>query len=104
MSLTAGGVGLNLVAANHLFMVDIHWNPQLEAQACDRIYRVGQTKPVNVYKFICDNTIETSIQTIQNNKLAIANNLFGGCRNVEGTKITLDDLKEIFNINPKKKY
>ncbi|XP_025412191.1 transcription termination factor 2-like isoform X2 [Sipha flava] len=101
LSLTAGGVGLNLVAANHMFLVDIHWNPQLEAQACDRIYRVGQTKPVNVYKFICSNTIESSIQSIQSHKLQIANNLFGGCSNVEGSKITLDDLKHIFNINPK---
>ncbi|CAI6363749.1 unnamed protein product [Macrosiphum euphorbiae] len=102
LSLTAGGVGLNLVVANHLFLVDIHWNPQLEAQACDRIYRVGQQKPVNVYKFICDNTIESSIQKIQTQKLEIANNIFGGSRNVEGTKITLDDLKQIFNINPNK--
>lgn len=84
-----------------MFLVDIHWNPQLEAQACDRIYRVGQTKPVNVYKFICSDTIESSIQSIQSHKLEIANNLFGGCSSVEGTKITLDDLKHIFNINPK---
>ncbi|KAL4088915.1 hypothetical protein QTP88_023996 [Uroleucon formosanum] len=102
LSLTAGGVGLNLVVANHLFLVDIHWNPQLEAQACDRIYRVGQQKPVNVYKFICDNTIESSIQKIQTQKLEIASNIFGCSRNVEGTKITLDDLKQIFNINPNK--
>ncbi|XP_050421158.1 transcription termination factor 2-like [Adelges cooleyi] len=97
LSLTAGGVGLNLVAANHMFLVDVHWNPQLEAQACDRIYRVGQTKAVNVYKFICSNTIETSIQRIQSNKLEIASNLFGGC-STEATKVTLDDLKEIFNM------
>jgi len=102
LSLTAGGVGLNLVVANHLFLVDIHWNPQLEAQACDRIYRVGQQKPVNVYKFICNNTIESSIQKIQTQKLEIANNIFGGSSNVEGTKITLEDLKQIFNINPNK--
>ncbi|XP_050057902.1 transcription termination factor 2-like isoform X2 [Aphis gossypii] len=102
LSLTAGGVGLNLVVANHLFLVDIHWNPQLEAQACDRIYRVGQQKPVNVYKFVCNDTIETSIQTIQTKKIEIANNVFGGYSNVEGNKITLDDLKVIFNINPNK--
>lgn len=93
-------MGLNLVAANHLFLVDIHWNPQLEAQACDRIYRVGQKKPVNVYKFICNNTIETSIQSIQEHKLTIANTLFGGYSNIEGSKITLDDLKQIFQFNP----
>merc|ERR1712130_903236 len=44
LSLGAGGVGLNLVGANHLFLVDCHWNPQLEAQACDCIYRVGQKR------------------------------------------------------------
>ena len=53
LSLRAGGVGLNLVGANHLFLLDLHWNPALEAQAVDRIYRVGQTKPVFVHKFIC---------------------------------------------------
>lgn len=52
LSLTAGGVGLNLVGANYLMLVDIHWNPQLEAQACDRIYRVGQKKPVYIYRLV----------------------------------------------------
>ncbi len=41
LSLKAGGVGLNLTGANHLFLLDLHWNPALEAQACDRVYRVG---------------------------------------------------------------
>lgn len=50
LSLTAGGVGLNLVGANHLMLLDLHWNPQLESQAQDRVYRVGQKKPVNIYK------------------------------------------------------
>lgn len=99
LSLTAGGVGLNLVAANHMFIVDIHWNPQLEAQACDRIYRVGQIKPVNIYKFVCNDTIEESIQTIQVHKLTIANDLFSGSNNIKSSTITLDDLKHIFKIN-----
>lgn len=50
LSLSAGGVGLNLVGGNHLLLLDPHWNPQLESQAQDRIYRVGQTKPVQIYK------------------------------------------------------
>lgn len=50
LSLTAGGVGLNLVGANHLILLDLHWNPQLESQAQDRIYRFGQEKPVTIYK------------------------------------------------------
>ena len=50
LSLTVGGVGLNLVGANHLILLDPHWNPQLEAQAQDRIYRLGQQKDVFIYK------------------------------------------------------
>lgn len=50
LSLTAGGVGLNLTGANHLFLVDLHWNPALEQQACDRIYRIGQSRDVRIYK------------------------------------------------------
>lgn len=50
LSLVAGGVGLNLVGANHLVLVDPHWNPQLENQAGDRVYRMGQKKPVKIYK------------------------------------------------------
>ena len=50
LSLQAGGVGLNLVGANHLFLLDMHWNPQLEAQACDRVYRVGQTREVKIHR------------------------------------------------------
>jgi len=52
LSLTAGGVGLNLVGANHLLLFDIHWNPQLEMQVQDRIYRFGQTKDVYIYKLV----------------------------------------------------
>ncbi|KAL3277454.1 hypothetical protein HHI36_012802 [Cryptolaemus montrouzieri] len=62
LSLTAGGVGLNLIGANHLFLLDLHWNPQLENQAQDRIYRIGQKKNVNVYKFMATNTIEERIK------------------------------------------
>lgn len=54
LSLTAGGVGLNLCGANHLFFLDPHWNPQLESQAEDRIYRIGQTKPVTIYRYVMD--------------------------------------------------
>lgn len=52
LSLTAGGIGLNLVGGNHLMLFDIHWNPQLESQAQDRIYRFGQMKNVHVYKLV----------------------------------------------------
>ena len=72
LSLSAGGVGLNLIGANRMFLLDIHWNPALEQQCADRIYRVGQTKNVTIYKLLCEETIEERIQQIQQNKLQIA--------------------------------
>ena len=50
LSLQAGGVGLNLTGANHVFLLDLHWNPALEVQAADRCHRVGQTRDVFVHK------------------------------------------------------
>ena len=61
LPLNAGGIGLNLIGANRMYLLDIHWNPALEQQAGDRVYRVGQKKNVNIYRFICDNTIEERI-------------------------------------------
>lgn len=52
LSLTSGGVGLNLIGGNHLLLFDIHWNPHLESQAQDRIYRFGQKKDVYIYKSV----------------------------------------------------
>ena len=52
LSLAVGGVGLNLVGANHLLLIDVHWNPHLELLAQDRIYRFGQNKEVHIYKYV----------------------------------------------------
>ncbi|XP_034231756.1 transcription termination factor 2-like [Thrips palmi] len=73
LSLKAGGVGLNLVGGNHLILFDPHWNPQLEAQACDRVYRMGQMKPkVTIYKFVVRDSIEEVILEKQKEKLSLA--------------------------------
>ncbi|KAG5345372.1 TTF2 factor, partial [Acromyrmex heyeri] len=96
LSLTAGGVGLNLIGGNHLLLFDIHWNPQLETQAQDRIYRFGQTKNVYVYKFICVNTIEERIKALQERKLQIAQNVLSGTTSRVVGKLTLNDLKSLF--------
>ncbi|XP_014476224.1 PREDICTED: transcription termination factor 2-like, partial [Dinoponera quadriceps] len=96
LSLTAGGVGLNLVGGNHLLLFDIHWNPQLETQAQDRIYRFGQKKDVYIYKFICSNTIEERIKALQERKLVIAQNVLSGDRSKEVMKLTFNDLKSLF--------
>ncbi|XP_050080079.1 transcription termination factor 2 isoform X1 [Anopheles maculipalpis] len=97
LSLTAGGVGLNLVGANHLFLLDPHWNPQLEAQAQDRIYRVGQTKSVYIWKFMCAETVEQKIHALQQHKLSIADGVLTGTVN-KGSKLTMDDLKSLFGL------
>ncbi|RZC32772.1 SNF2 N, Helicase C, and/or DEAD domain containing protein [Asbolus verrucosus] len=92
LSLTAGGVGLNLSGANHLFLMDLHWNPQMEKQAQDRIYRIGQTKPVFIYKFMAVGTIEERIKAIQEEKLKLAGSILS-----EPDKLTIQDLKLLFN-------
>ncbi|KAH8278967.1 hypothetical protein KR018_011814, partial [Drosophila ironensis] len=96
LSLTAGGVGLNLVGANHLLLLDLHWNPQLEAQAQDRIYRVGQKKDVFIYKLMCVDTVEQSIKALQDKKLELANGVLTG--STVSSKLTMDDLKGLFGM------
>ncbi|KAI8044471.1 transcription termination factor 2 [Drosophila gunungcola] len=96
LSLTAGGVGLNLIGANHLLLLDLHWNPQLEAQAQDRIYRVGQKKDVIIYKFMCVDTVEQRIKALQDKKLELANGVLTG--NTVSSKLTIDDLKGLFGM------
>lgn len=97
LSLTAGGVGLNLIGGNHLFLVDLHWNPQLEMQAQDRIYRVGQSKDVNVYKFMTLETIEERIKKLQESKLSIADSMLTGNK-IQSSKLTLPEMKMLFNM------
>ncbi|GLG96545.1 Transcription termination factor 2 [Gryllus bimaculatus] len=98
LSLTAGGVGLNLTGANHLFLIDLHWNPQLESQAFDRIYRVGQKKPVYIYKFICQETIEERIKVLQDKKQSLATSVLSGTMQRNANKLTLQDLKSLFSM------
>ncbi len=72
ISLKAGGVGLNLTAADTVIHYDPWWNPAVEDQATDRAYRIGQDKPVFVYKLITENTVEAKIQEMQQQKRALA--------------------------------
>ncbi|MFN3404465.1 MAG: DEAD/DEAH box helicase [Cytophagaceae bacterium] len=75
ISLKAGGVGLNLTAADYVFILDPWWNPAVEAQAVDRAYRIGQKNTVFTYKFITKNTVEEKILNLQKNKLKLAEDL-----------------------------
>uniref|UniRef100_A0A8C9G756 Transcription termination factor 2 n=1 Tax=Pavo cristatus TaxID=9049 RepID=A0A8C9G756_PAVCR len=96
VSLLAGGVGLNLTGGNHLFLLDMHWNPALEEQACDRIYRVGQQKDVVIHRFVCEGTVEEKIVQLQTRKKGLAQQVLAG--KGETSKLTLADLKTLFGI------
>ncbi|XP_015283720.1 PREDICTED: transcription termination factor 2 [Gekko japonicus] len=97
ISLLAGGVGLNLIGGNHLFLLDMHWNPALEDQACDRIYRVGQRKDVVIHRFVCEGTVEEKISDLQASKKELAQKVLSG-RGDSFSKLTLADLKLLFGI------
>ena len=73
ISLKAGGVGLNLTAADYIFIIDPWWNPAAEMQAISRAHRIGQDKKVFVYRFISEKSIEEKIQLLQEKKAALAN-------------------------------
>jgi SNF2 family DNA or RNA helicase len=68
-------VGLNLTAADYVFLLDPWWNPAAEAQAIDRAHRIGQVKTVFTYKFITKETVEEKILALQQRKLDLANDL-----------------------------
>ncbi|MEK7299178.1 MAG: C-terminal helicase domain-containing protein, partial [Candidatus Margulisiibacteriota bacterium] len=71
VSLKAGGTGINLTAADYVFHYDPWWNPAVENQAPDRVHRIGQNKPVFVYKMLTKNTVEDKIYQIQFQKKAV---------------------------------
>jgi SNF2 family DNA or RNA helicase len=75
ISLKAGGVGLNLTAADYVYIVDPWWNPAVEQQAIDRTHRIGQTKNIFAYRMICKDTIEDKIMKLQDKKRLLAKEL-----------------------------
>jgi SNF2 family DNA or RNA helicase len=75
ISLKAGGVGLNLTAADYVYIVDPWWNPAVEQQAIDRTHRIGQTKNIFAYRMICKDTIEDKIMQLQEKKRLLAKEL-----------------------------
>ena len=75
ISLKAGGVGLNLTAADYVYIVDPWWNPAVEQQAIDRTHRIGQTKNIFAYRMICKDTVEDKILTLQEKKRRLAADL-----------------------------
>ena len=97
LSIKAGGVGLNLTAANHVFHFDRWWNPAVENQATDRAYRMGQTRDVQVHKFISLGTLEERIDEMLENKQQLSDNVITSS---EGwiTELSTDALKDLFTL------
>lgn len=77
ISLKAGGTGLNLTAADYVFVLDPWWNPAVEAQAIDRAHRIGQTRPVSAYRLITRETVEERVLALQDTKRQLSEDLFG---------------------------
>ena len=98
LSLKAGGTGLNLTSANHVFHFDRWWNPAVENQATDRVFRIGQARNVQVHKFICAGTLEEKIYGMIERKKEVAEKVIGAG---EGwlTALSNDDLREVLALS-----
>ncbi|MGF7034586.1 SNF2 family DNA or RNA helicase [Paenibacillus mucilaginosus] len=95
LSLKAGGTGLNLTAANHVFHFDRWWNPAVENQATDRAFRIGQTRNVQVHKFIALGTLEERIDEMIERKLGLSQQIVGTGENWV-TEMSTHELRELF--------
>ncbi|WP_244301759.1 DEAD/DEAH box helicase [Microbispora triticiradicis] len=99
LSLKAAGTGLNLTAANHVVHVDRWWNPAVENQATDRAFRIGQTRNVQVRKFICAGTLEERIDEMIERKQALAESVVGTGEDwIAG--LSTAELRELFRLSP----
>ena len=94
LSLKAGGTGLNLTAANHVFHFDRWWNPAVENQATDRAFRIGQTRDVQVHKFLCAGTLEERIDELIEGKKALAESIVGAGE-AWLTELGTDELRDL---------
>jgi len=95
VSLRAGGFGLNLTAADTVFILDPWWNPAVEEQAADRAHRIGQTRPVMVYRLVATDTVEERVLALQERKRALAEAALGGAD--AAAAITRDELLQLLS-------
>lgn len=96
ISLKAGGVGLNLTGSDTVILVDLWWNPAVEAQAISRAHRYGQNKPVQVYRMVTKGTIEEKILALQDSKRHLMQEVLGGTG--QQASLTLEDIKLILGL------
>lgn len=97
LSLKAGGTGLNLTRATHVFHFDRWWNPAVEDQATDRAYRIGQTQMVQVHKFVCTGTVEEKVDEILEEKRGLADSIVGTGEEWI-TELDDNELRELFSL------
>ncbi|KAJ0967820.1 hypothetical protein J5N97_024737 [Dioscorea zingiberensis] len=99
MSLKAGNLGLNMVAACHVILLDLWWNPTTEDQAVDRAHRIGQTRPVTVSRLTVKDTVEDRILALQEEKRKMVSSAFGEDHTGgHATRLTVDDLRYLFMV------
>lgn len=98
LSLKAGGTGLNLTRANHVFHYDRWWNPAVENQATDRAFRIGQTRQVQVHKMVCAGTVEERIADILRQKQSLADETVGNGENWL-TELSNQQIQALFELN-----
>ena len=96
ISLKAGGVGLNLTGADTVILVDLWWNPAVEAQAIGRAHRIGQERKVEVYRMITRGTIEEKIQELQENKKNLISTILDGTES--RASLSMAEIREILGI------
>jgi non-specific serine/threonine protein kinase len=99
LSLKAGGVGLNLTAANHVVHFDRWWNPAVENQATDRAFRIGQQKGVMVHKFVTQGTIEEKIDRLIQDKLQLSQEIIASSGETWIGDLDNHDLMELLTLN-----
>jgi non-specific serine/threonine protein kinase len=96
ISLKAGGVGLNLTAADYVYIVDPWWNPAVEQQAIDRTHRIGQTKNIFAYRMICKDTVEEKILELQERKKSLVKEIIADDSGFV-KKLTKEDVLYLFS-------
>ena len=96
LSLRAGGVGINLVSAQTVYLMDPWWNPAVEEQAINRVHRIGQAYPVRVKRFFMQHSVEDRILELQRKKSALVKGALGAEGAEDAKAMRLEDLKFLF--------
>ena len=99
LSIKAGGFGLNLTAANHVIHFDRWWNPAVENQATDRVFRIGQKKNVIVHKFITKGTFEEKIDAMLQEKASLSNEIIQSSNEAWITEMNSEKLMNLFTLS-----